>query len=452
MSLTSRVGLLAGAATLTMAGASWGEMNTNADATNARIAALEAEIQAMKASQGEQWLTEQRAAEIRGLVQDVLADADTRASLLQGGMTGGWDNGFFLASPDGNYKLRLSGWLQTRFVYNFQDITTGADPADRHRSGFEIPRARLEFHGHVINPNWKFKVSGDFGRNVSGSDGGDFNLADAWIMHDCGNGVNVTFGQFKDPYTREFLVSSSRQLTVDRSIFDLAFGNGRVQGVMVDWKNNMFRVSGALSDGRFSEDTTWETYDNEGIAFTGRAEWLAAGNWDQFADFTSFQGDPFGVLVGGAFHWEHDEFGTTAGPEVQSWGLTADVSAEFGGWNLYGAFVFQNQDDDAALDADQWGFLVQGGVFVAPEWELFGRWEWIDPDIDGTDELANLTVGVNKYWAKHTVKWTTDFGYGFNEVNAINTLGADIETVGWRADPTDEDGQVVLRTQLQLMF
>jgi hypothetical protein len=32
-----------------------------------------------------QWLTEQRAAEIRGIVTDVLADADTRSSLQGSG-------------------------------------------------------------------------------------------------------------------------------------------------------------------------------------------------------------------------------------------------------------------------------------------------------------------------------------------------------------------------------
>ena len=38
------------------------------------------EIAALRREDGDTWLTEQRAGEIRGIVQDVLADADTRTS------------------------------------------------------------------------------------------------------------------------------------------------------------------------------------------------------------------------------------------------------------------------------------------------------------------------------------------------------------------------------------
>jgi hypothetical protein len=63
------------------------------------VAELRSTVQEFQA--GDDWLTQQRADEIRGLVRDVLADADTRASLLQDGMTAGWDKGFFLGSADG---------------------------------------------------------------------------------------------------------------------------------------------------------------------------------------------------------------------------------------------------------------------------------------------------------------------------------------------------------------
>ncbi|MHC4130325.1 MAG: hypothetical protein ACYSUA_19635, partial [Planctomycetota bacterium] len=61
------------------------------------------EIDELRTEVEDDWLTEQRADEIRNLVSDVLADADTRSSLLQDGMTAGWDEHFFLASPDGRF-------------------------------------------------------------------------------------------------------------------------------------------------------------------------------------------------------------------------------------------------------------------------------------------------------------------------------------------------------------
>ena len=74
-----------------------------------QIAELREEITQLKQENNEGWLTEQRSAEIRGVVQDVLADADTRTSFQDSAATAGWNKGFFLASPDGNFSLKVSG-------------------------------------------------------------------------------------------------------------------------------------------------------------------------------------------------------------------------------------------------------------------------------------------------------------------------------------------------------
>jgi uncharacterized protein YigA (DUF484 family) len=56
------------------------------------------------------WLTEERAQEIRSLVQDVLPTrADSHASLQADGVTAGWNKGFFLASADGSFRLQHQG-------------------------------------------------------------------------------------------------------------------------------------------------------------------------------------------------------------------------------------------------------------------------------------------------------------------------------------------------------
>jgi len=116
MSLTKFVGLLAGS-TLTLTGVSYGAVEATND-TAAQINELKAEIAALKAQQGEQWLTEQRADAIRGVVQDVLADSSTRSSFQQAGATAGYNNGFFLSSADGNYTLKINALEQVRFVWN----------------------------------------------------------------------------------------------------------------------------------------------------------------------------------------------------------------------------------------------------------------------------------------------------------------------------------------------
>ncbi|MCZ6542464.1 MAG: hypothetical protein O6768_02245, partial [Planctomycetota bacterium] len=157
MNLTKRVGCLAGAAALVLTGGSFAD--TTSQETNqqlrARLADLESRLAAVE--KGDNWLTEQRANEVRGLVRDVLADADTRASLLAQGMTAGYDNGAVIASADGNWLLRTNILMQQRFIINSQSAATGA-ATDEDRWGFETTRARLTFSGNVVSPDWFYKL------------------------------------------------------------------------------------------------------------------------------------------------------------------------------------------------------------------------------------------------------------------------------------------------------
>ncbi|MHC5002743.1 MAG: hypothetical protein ACYTJ0_06435, partial [Planctomycetota bacterium] len=116
------------------------------------------EIDQLRSLTDDNWLTEERAAQIRSLVADVLADADTRAGLLNDGMTAGWSDGFFLASPDGRFRLQLDGQLQTRFLWNYHD------EKDRHRRGFEVTRTQLAFSGHVFSPDISYMIRSDVSR------------------------------------------------------------------------------------------------------------------------------------------------------------------------------------------------------------------------------------------------------------------------------------------------
>ena len=63
--------------------------SSSVDELRAMVTDLQKQVDTLKSQTDENWLTQQRADQIKGLVQDVLADADTRASLLQGGAMAG---------------------------------------------------------------------------------------------------------------------------------------------------------------------------------------------------------------------------------------------------------------------------------------------------------------------------------------------------------------------------
>ncbi len=59
-----------------------------------------------------------------------------------------------------------------------------------------------------------------------------------------------------------------------------------------------------------------------------------------------------------------------------------------------------------------------------------------------------FTVGGTRDRAKHALKWTTDIGVGFDEIDGEWASAG----LGWREDTATEDGQVVVRSQFQLLF
>ena len=102
------------------------ELEAKSARDDARIADLEARLSGLEAQEGNRWLTRQRSEEIRHLVQDVLADADTRASTL-GAVTVGYDNGAGIGSADGNWRLRTNILMQQRLVLNEQSGSPSND-------------------------------------------------------------------------------------------------------------------------------------------------------------------------------------------------------------------------------------------------------------------------------------------------------------------------------------
>lgn len=428
--------------------------STDVELLRNEVAQLKDEVARLRGATGDNWLTEQRAGEIRSLVQDVLADADTRASLLGSGMSAGYDNGFFLASADNNFRLKIGGRVQFRYVYNYQ--SSGGLDGDRHRSGFENRRTRLNFEGHIVNPSWVYQVQGNFA-----TAGGTFTALDVWAGYKFENGMMIRAGMFRPGFMFEDSTSSARQLAVERSLVNARFAQGRTEGVELSGTiGDNIRWSGMFSDGfRSTMSPTPANFNNTAalartteFAFSGRVEALLAGNWRQFREFTSWSGESFGMMIGAGVIYQQDEFGTIVNmfeTDVLRW--TVDATFKFGGANAFVAFVGNHESMHRGGNVSQYGLVVQGGFFIVPDdIELFARYEWGDADIVGVKDLSVITVGVNKYFSKHAVKWTTDVGYGINEVDPF--WGSRGGGANWRSDAAGDKGQIVIRSQLQLVF
>lgn len=392
---------------------------------------LEGEVVRLRESEGQQWLTEQRAVEIRELVQDVLTDAGSRESLQSSGMTAGWDNGFFLSSADGRFLLQIGGLLQTRYVATWfrepspavglPSIQAYWSDQRTSRAGFDIPGAEIWFQGHAFGKGLTYKLKAGFVNthavdlaafNVrpleTGS--GELTLYDAWTRFELGGGFFFRAGQFKLPFSREELIDRQYQLAIEPSAVSWALGVDYSQGLELSYVSDLFRAQVAFSDG--ARDQVASQYKTAGAiprnrpfsyaqseyALTGRFEFKPYGRWRDFEEFTSPPGSDFGLLFGIGLHsqsWRPDYYyQRILGPTGNNqWFMaTADVSMNFSGASLYGSFTWANVDSGGAYlyagqnnfntpsyaDAgtvNKWGMVLQGSFYMMPKIELFARYE-----------------------------------------------------------------------------
>jgi hypothetical protein len=458
MSLTKFVGLLAGS-TLTLTGVSYAAVEGNND-TATQISELKAEIAALKGNQGEQWLTEQRADQIRGVVQDVLADSNTRSSFQQaGGATAGYNNGFFISSADGNYSLKINALEQVRFVWN----NTYQDTKDQNSWGFENRRTQAFFSGNVVDPSWKYLVgiAYDAQNDPYNADAGNFNLYYAMVTKSFGDGFSVSVGQMNVPFTVESnLFNAGSTQMGDYSIFEYMFGAGQQVGAMAKLEKDAFRVSGGWynivqTDSSGTVGNSWDNNDNQSIAVAGRAEYKVAGTWDQFSKESSFKGEEFGLLIGGGVIWQNGRNDNSAGVyDANPLGLTADAQAKFGGFNLIGQFLWQDGYPGTDASSSVWGFNVQGGAFITEDLEVFGAWAYADTAESGssTGSLGTtnyLQTGANWYFAKNSIKATV---MGIIPLNKDAADAGNLRGFESGIGLSDSQNNFSLVCQLQVMF
>jgi phosphate-selective porin OprO/OprP len=405
--------------------------------------------------------------EVRAIVAEMQADAQSRSSLLAAGGAG-HDGQFYLASPDGSFRLNVGGQIQFRYIMDFRD-SSAAGVTDDFSNGFQTRRTKLTFDGNIINADWTYKVQTNFDRAD-----GNAGLEDAWVAYNFGNGWKLQWGQFKLPFMREELVSSRRQLAVERSVVNEVFNQDYSQGVQVAYEELDWRAALAFSDGFGSRNTDFNSLDAGGAsldaeadyAFTGRFEYKFAGDWKQFEDFTSEQGSPYAAMVGGALHWQQDtNTGAPGDVDFQYLSYTFDASLEGDGWNLFGAFVGNHIEGRVAgtdtPKVDDYGIVLQGGYRIQKETEIFARWDgiWLDSDVvaTGNDNFNFITAGVNQYYAGHAAKATVDLVYAVDKTANLNGISNFAHSGGFPSTGLgmlgqDKTGEVAIRFQFQLLF
>lgn len=373
----------------------------------------------------------------RAYANELISDSSVRTSLL---------------APAAAFAPKLGGYEQFRYVLNSRS-DSGLDANNNKTTlGFQNARTRVNLGGNIFSEDWGYFIQFGWGDATSGS-----LLEDAYGTYKLGNGWDLKVGQFKLPFSKEQLVGDTTQLAIDRSVTDSFFygGNGaggRSQGVQGAYSADAFRIMIAFSDGINSGNTDFTSGAEADFGFTGRGEFKWAGDWAQADEFTGFQNSKFFGMAGVAAHYESG--GSTVNTTDQTlFGLTGDVMVKGSGWNAFAQATYVHLDPNGGQATDDFGVVLQGGIFVAAQWELFGRLDFIVFDSTRSpndDTFSTLTAGANYYISpdSHAVKLTAELEYFLTK---FSNSSAPASTMTGLL-PSAKSSQFMVAGQLQLVF
>ena len=435
------------------AGPTLNDLLQRIDSLERRNKSLEGQVSELKAIEGEKWLSQERADQIRSVVADVIADADSRASLRQDAMTAGWNDGFFLASPDGRFRLQVNGLIQPRFMWSHISGTpnTSYTVPDQleNRYGFDSNYNELTFKGHIFSPAVEYMVKTNVAmgdtyqlgtqpnavtNNLNaGPTTGQMYLLDAWARISFTDEISLRVGQYRSPYAREQLVTEQNQMAVSRTGVVRNYGLWYTQGIELQSQGDDFRTNISLDNGGSSNlagtsanligqqplDAPWYT-QQVSYSVTTRIEWKPFGAWKDFTSFTSPMGDQQGMLLGFAYHRQASSPNqmsqnppATDTLPANTWDAwTMDWQWNMGGASLFASAFYNYVQSPSGYfystdpttsnitllngstgPINAYGIVLQPAIYFLPKWEWYTRYEYGYIDLGNTSALTSTNSG-----------------------------------------------------------
>lgn len=346
----------------------------------------------------------------------------------------GYDKGFFIQDPEGDFKITFGARLQLRLLYEFLE-----GKADKFH--FVVPRARFGVKGNLFGQDLTYKLELDFSK-------GEANLLDFWADYRVVKGwFHVRAGQMKTPFARQNITSSGKLEFADSAFLNKAFVADRDLGLMfhngyekspeieyaVGVFNGVSSVKGAYTfdatKGTVSRSNTPGQFEPRLVARVG---YNFGGVQGYGYDEPDLKNSPFGFGVAGAVMVDFDADDDNDGFV----NAELDWIMKVQGFSWNGAVFFgfpQSGANISKVSFGMWGLQTQLGYAIKKLFEPVVRFAMLDPK-GSKNNTYHALAGIAFYLYGHNVKIHLEGGPVITEVGGSTTI----------------DG--LAQTQLQLQF
>ena len=355
------------------------------------------------------------------------------------------DRGFTLQSKDGNFVFKPYMYLQGTLNFRYYD-DEGLDKAYNQdnvaNSGFSMPYAIIGFTGKAFG-----KIDYNISINAAGS-GGNI-LQQAWIDYAVSPALRFRAGKFKTPFTHAYLTTLGETLfpQVPTSLtassimpyslnavtptigtgFDLGF---EVHGII---KNKFGYEVGIFNGTGSSVNTATKGFSDDNhlpsLLYAGRLTYMPNGPMPLTQGNAKMQNlNKMLIGISANYNNEAENESTNdfrAGLEFawlyNKWYFAAE------GYYMHVGFTDRQKIDETL---NYWGAYAQVGYFVAPQWQLGVRYDFMDRNGSGKDGVLNMPAAVVNYFVPKTnIKLSAMYQY-IGRTGHATQLDRDMDDLG----------------------
>lgn len=317
---------------------------------------------------------EQRDETTKVYTQELVQEYMARSMVEEdAGITAGYDKGFFIQSADGDFQLKINGFIRNQLgIYEANTVTNNS---------FRLTNARVDFNAYVFK-HWHFRARPDFAVLETGNDS---ILRDVYIEYlgmDC---LKVRIGSFLVPFSLEVNTDPADTLAIALSPFTTGLPEREV-GISVFGNGIPFTKSEFLADhfsyafGAFNGDTINRLNTNDEMLFSGHMRIYPLGmkEKDVFFQIGSYindrdAGDGARINLGGLRN--HEVFGDLGGAVAdvdaiggRQIGMSAALKYQANNIRFESDFVYVQYDRETAAgnfhDLNLWGISAALGYFI----------------------------------------------------------------------------------------
>ncbi len=357
--------------------------------------------------------------------------------------------GFQFQTSDERYKLLINFRFQFRGYLNFDKDPTSIEDFESFKDDFNINRARIKFGGNVFQEWMKYYFEYDLkGENV-------LNLE---FMFEKYSFLKFRVGQWKSQYSRERIVSSGRQQTVERSLINRTFTIDRQKGVSIYGNlkgkgslNFNYWLSTFIGSGRGNIES-----DDDYLMYMTRLQWNLNGSVLKFtgSDFNITEKFISSIALAAVTNRsKYTRFSTSGGGNLEGFENALDGQYRVNQFLIetafkYKGFAWQQEyhwkeiNDEVNMitpthligNYSQLGYMLHQSLsFIPKNLEVYGRHAIYDPNRKITNDIQQeYTIGTNYFIKGHNNKVTLEYSYlDYDSINGISNQKGSRYRIQW---------------------